>query len=673
MKRKITILVGIILFFFPYLSAHSEDISSFNGLTLGDDKSSFISKLGEPNQKQQHGDTEVYIYYSMDKTGYFVVGVDNENKIYKLQSTGDKPFNNEDLKGVELGDSENKLFKTFGEPSESKYQDEKWGTSHKYDDCNYSFETNKGKVISIYIIITPYLRFEKYLNEELTKPKYKTLDDKVHFLFSTAMFFKNDKDDCSTAVKIFDLALSYDADNFPAIVNQANCFLDSGQNEKARLQYMKAEKKLPDDPILLHNIGLANYRLKEYNTAKEYFKKSISISENNSERNQILLESLEQLGNLYDDTGNKDMAIKTYEKGLSYDKNNTSILCEMAVAYKDSDDTAKARELLNKVLSIDSNNERAKEILEMLGAKQLDSEGIEAAKTTFKINCDNRHNDSCYRLAILEYVSGNTDEAKAIFNKLCEHNVKRGCAGLKTFKERKELKEFSKDGFTLKFAQNEIEKLIYKFKGIQEYRIFDIKGPIDNLIIVAIDPPYREFPNILLFKKYNDKWSIVFETLSIGLDFFPSGLLDTHTVGHGVDFLIEKDDKNINQISGNNKSKTPIIHMANNEKMIIISYGKFYHMHPSTENSYFIDKTNYIDFANKIFGEQFSKYPQDTCIMFDNTFLTQVVFKKNGDSFLIEANTINGQAWKITFSGIDSDNRFLKDKKISVIKSYQIN
>ena len=123
------------------------------------------------------------------------------------------------MKGVELGDSKEKLFKTFGEPSESKYQDEKWGTSHSYDHCNYAFETNKGKVTSIYIIISPYLRFEKYVNEEFKKPKYKTVDDKVLFLFSTAMFFKNNKEDCNTAIKIFDLALSYNADNFSIIVN----------------------------------------------------------------------------------------------------------------------------------------------------------------------------------------------------------------------------------------------------------------------------------------------------------------------------------------------------------------------------------------------------------------------------------------------------------------------
>jgi len=66
---------------------------------------------------------------------------------------------------------------------------------------------------------------------------------------------------------------------------------------------------------------------------------------------------------------------------------------------------------------------------------------------------------------------------------------------------------------------------------------------IDDLEVVVLEQSYREFPSIILIKKdsKSNKWIRVFECLSPGIQDNPSGLLDWHTKGCGIDFEVNED------------------------------------------------------------------------------------------------------------------------------------
>ncbi len=197
------------------------------------------------------------------------------------------------------------------------------------------------------------------------------------------------------------------------------------------------------------------------------------------------------------------------------------------------------------------------------------------------------------------------------------------------------------------------------------FEIISISEATNNLCIVCIIPPYREFPNILLYS-YNEKskgWERIIEGLSIGIQPEPSGLLDLHTINSGLDFTFDSHPI----IKFNNELKTTIKESTENHS-IIIPYQYFLHMHssPSVKSFYTIDKTSYYDLANVLFNNQYKDFPKEECTMYDTPFITKSALSYNQNEFEIIAETSNNQLWSIKFKGIDSENQYLLEKNISV-------
>jgi hypothetical protein len=205
-------------------------------------------------------------------------------------------------------------------------------------------------------------------------------------------------------------------------------------------------------------------------------------------------------------------------------------------------------------------------------------------------------------------------------------------------------------------------------------KITKILPILDDLEVVVIEKPYREYPSIIVIKKdpQSSKWVRVFECLSPGIQDNPSGLLDWHTKGCGVDFEVDKESV----YSFHSKIVTSLIESSLDKKgSVIIAYQNFIHMNTSdsTEQKsfepYTIDKTMYYDFANDLMDNRYKGYSSKECIMFDSPKITDCSFTKEDGLFKISAVTNNHQIWIYTFDGVNNNFRFLTNKKIEVKKA----
>jgi len=196
---------------------------------------------------------------------------------------------------------------------------------------------------------------------------------------------------------------------------------------------------------------------------------------------------------------------------------------------------------------------------------------------------------------------------------------------------------------------------------------------INGIQVVVLDMPYREFPSLIIINKDKStgKWVRVFECLSPGIQDKPSGLLDWHTKGDGVDFMLD----NMPACTfADKKIKTVVETSVKKDGVVIIPYQYFIHMN-TTENApagfspYTIDKTQYFDFANILCDSIYKKYPLKDCTMYDTPGIKDCEFKFENKLYTIKVTTDSDQVWIYTFEGIDAQNRYLLNKKTTVNKA----
>jgi hypothetical protein len=196
------------------------------------------------------------------------------------------------------------------------------------------------------------------------------------------------------------------------------------------------------------------------------------------------------------------------------------------------------------------------------------------------------------------------------------------------------------------------------------YEIVKVSEPINNIVAVFINPSCRDFPNVIFFSydQNSNDYNRVYEGLSIGIQDKQSGKTDLHTLGLGIDMLIN------NGGSNNFESKTirKMIELGNKTGFDVIPYQDFNHLQSANTEFYTIDKTKYRDFALKLIGNVYKKYPKETCVMFDTPNLLDVQFINDKGKYVITSKTDNNQFWTITFDGVDTDNKYLLNKKIEV-------
>jgi hypothetical protein len=221
-----------------------------------------------------------------------------------------------------------------------------------------------------------------------------------------------------------------------------------------------------------------------------------------------------------------------------------------------------------------------------------------------------------------------------------------------------------------KTVKKEIENMLVPSVN-NVYEIISISKPVKNFSVVALTPPYREFPNIILFEYKNGVWQRVYECLSVGIQDEPSDIIDLHTAGLAVDMVPQFQGKSIVEdgYSFLDKNFQDMLEAFEKNNFVVIFYQNFVHAHHlpnfSGKSSYIIDKRNYLTFANQLFNNRYTdkNYPRDNCMMYDLPLIKSLKFDYT-NVYCLVAETDNGQVWEITFSGVED--KYLTDKKISV-------
>jgi hypothetical protein len=221
--------------------------------------------------------------------------------------------------------------------------------------------------------------------------------------------------------------------------------------------------------------------------------------------------------------------------------------------------------------------------------------------------------------------------------------------------------------------RKEIEAAINEMLISDEFSIVvkKIFVPLNDVQLVYLDPPYREFPSIIIFKKKPDasEWVRTIECLSPGIQAGGSKLKDWHTEGLAADFTV----------GGNNLLffdsdivKFVIETFLAETGSFIVPYRHFFHMHTAASaigkksKPYTIDKTGYFDFANHLFAGKYKNLPFSECTMYDTPYIVECEFYMERGKYTVKARTSNGQIWIYRFSGVDEDYKYLLDKEIEV-------
>ena len=241
--------------------------------------------------------------------------------------------------------------------------------------------------------------------------------------------------------------------NSEIIYSYCNNLIRLNKEKKAILFLEKYELKYPKDEQVKILIGLAHFKIKEFNLAKTMFFKILDINNSNDE-------AFMMLGNCHEKLGDLSQAKSCYDKSLSINPNNIVTINNIAAWYFINGDMLKTEKFYN--LSINKN----------------------------KNNSDARYYLSLCQLAQSNYNEGWLNfEYRWLAN---EYNSQK----------------FKSDLPKFKFNTNKKNLLVWKEQGVGDQVLFmrflkDIQPYVDNLY-VKIDKRLhpiikRSFPEILFF------------------------------------------------------------------------------------------------------------------------------------------------------------------------------
>jgi hypothetical protein len=191
-----------------------------------------------------------------------------------------------------------------------------------------------------------------------------------------------------------------------------------------------------------------------------------------------------------------------------------------------------------------------------------------------------------------------------------------------------------------------IGRMVASNVGGAPVKVLAVAGPVEGWVAVAVSPPYREFPTVVLFRAGRDgAWTRVFEGLMPGVQSKPTGLLDLHTTGHAFDFTID----------GPAKSKPLDIVLSTGSKrgLATVAHAYFFHAHPAGADNYFVDRTATYELARRLFPDEYDIYPRTECTMFDVPAIVRIDLASKDQRLVLTADTNNGQRWVITWTGVD--------------------
>lgn len=186
--------------------------------------------------------------------------------------------------------------------------------------------------------------------------------------------------------------------------------------------------------------------------------------------------------------------------------------------------------------------------------------------------------------------------------------------------------------------------MIKEFPDMSLVQIKSITSPVHGMAAVAIDPPYREFPNVVLFR-YDEgvkRWQRILEGLSLGVQPQVSRVLDLHTIGIGLDFKTPTEEDQRRYLSD----------LSVGLGWAAVPYRKFVHVHPSGRETYYLDKRDTSSIAERL-APIGHRYIDTECTLFDVPELTEVSLSHDSGRFKLRAGTVNDQEWTVTFTSVD--------------------
>jgi hypothetical protein len=163
----------------------------------------------------------------------------------------------------------------------------------------------------------------------------------------------------------------------------------------------------------------------------------------------------------------------------------------------------------------------------------------------------------------------------------------------------------------------------------------------------VVRPPYREFPNVLLFRLVAGRWVPQKEGLLLGHQFFRSGVLDLHTVGRAMDLGVYRDGQRAEKPAEFVREMRGI---SEKSGLVLVPLGEVFHQHQAGEKSYVLDRSFLMATINDLYGGYPEKFPKDSCVMLDVPEIRAASFFEEARPRL-RVRTSNGQVWEATWSG----------------------
>jgi hypothetical protein len=195
--------------------------------------------------------------------------------------------------------------------------------------------------------------------------------------------------------------------------------------------------------------------------------------------------------------------------------------------------------------------------------------------------------------------------------------------------------------------QPAIQRMIAPQVGVP-LKVLAVAGPVRGWLAVAVLPPYREFPTVVLFRLQDGSWSRVFEALTPGVRARPSNLLDLHTKGKALDYTVGDGEQRLTP-----EVIAKVLSLSSSKKLAIVAHAYFFHSHEAGAENYFVDRTATYDLARRLFPGEYEMYPRTECTMFDVPAVRQIDFGSKGERLLLTVRTDNGQTWLIGWNGVD--------------------
>lgn len=178
-------------------------------------------------------------------------------------------------------------------------------------------------------------------------------------------------------------------------------------------QLKRALKLSPDDSFIISNCGNFYYESGYYNEALDYYLRSLSIDENNSEVCfKIAMCFVSQ--NLFND------AILYLERAMFLDEENPEILTELARLYYKKNMFDKAKNVFLQLIKIQPENAWAQSNLGNIYFYQLDD--IENAYEHYALACEinSEYDWGLYNFATVKFLYKEYDEALELYQRACE-------------------------------------------------------------------------------------------------------------------------------------------------------------------------------------------------------------------------------------------------------------